>query len=338
MDRILGDSEPVFDQTPEVVLHPSTDSSDTDEDNVPLRWAILKRMVIVTTNGKEKVIEETTKKRPFTRAISQELMGDAMNSSKTTTTENRRRRRSGDVVIELSANDVMDVSNELSENESMDEDIPLVIAKGGKGKQLKKSGKVKSRTPTAKKGDTTKGKEKESQKKREPSKRKRETSPVHKQNSEQGLGTKQRKDDKEVYKQTIIDNLRLQKVLGGRVFDTEILTKPGMNSLVDLMELQSWTHLFMTKFPVLHEEQVREFYYNVEFAEDDSFHTWVGNKSLYLDEELLGKIQEVPREETRSVVGKSCTKQFVKECSKLPDMHCAGVQKKIMKGEYQLLF
>ncbi|KAK4722021.1 hypothetical protein R3W88_012254 [Solanum pinnatisectum] len=70
----------------------------------------------------------------------------------------------------------------------------------------------------------------------------------------------------------------------------------------------------MTKFPVLHEEQVREFYYNVEFVEDDSLHTWVGNKSLYLDEELLEKILE------------------------LPDMHCAGVQKKIMKGEYQLLF
>ncbi|KAG5594750.1 hypothetical protein H5410_035982 [Solanum commersonii] len=84
--------------------------------------------------------------------------------------------------------------------------------------------------------------------------------------------------------------------------------KPGMDSLVDLVELQSWTHLFMTRFSVLHEEQVREFYYNVEFVEDDTLHTWVGNKILYLDEELLGKIQEVPREETRSMVGKSCTK------------------------------
>ncbi|KAH0650115.1 hypothetical protein KY284_030027 [Solanum tuberosum] len=227
-------------------------------------------------------------------------MGDAMSSSETTTTENRRRRRSGDVVIELSADDVVDVSNELSEKE-------------GKGKQLKKSGKVKSRTPTAKKGDTTKGKEKESQKKREPSKRKRETSPVHKQNSEQGLGTKQRKDDKEVSKQMIVDNLRLQKVLRGRVFYTEILTKPGMDSLVDLVELQSWTHLFMTKFPVLHEEQVREFYYNVEFAEDDTLHTWVGNKILYLDEELLGKIQGVGLD-TVGIVKQSFSLSTLVEC------------------------
>ncbi|KAH0714930.1 hypothetical protein KY284_007835 [Solanum tuberosum] len=59
---------------------------------------------------------------------------------------------------------------------------------------------------------------------------------------------------------------------------------------------------------------------------------------MHLNEELLGKILEVPREGTRSVVGKFCTKQFAKECSKLPDMHCAVIQKKLMKGEYQLLF
>ncbi|KAH0783988.1 hypothetical protein KY290_003586 [Solanum tuberosum] len=204
-------------------------------------------------------------------------MGDAMKSSETTTTENRRRRRSSDVVIELPTDDVVDVSNELSGKESVGEDVPLVVAKKRKGKHVKKSGKLKSKTPTAKKGDTTKGKEKDSQKKREPSKRKRETSHVLKKNSEQGPGTKQQKDDKEVSRQMIVYNLCLQKVIGGRVFDTEILTKPGMDSLADLVELQSWTHLFMTKFPVLHEEQVREFYYNVEFAKDGSIHTWFYN-------------------------------------------------------------
>ncbi|KAG5611917.1 hypothetical protein H5410_023198 [Solanum commersonii] len=217
VDGILGDSELV-------VLHPSTDSSDTDEDNIPLRWAIQMRMVPVTTKGKEK-------------------------SSEITTTENQRRRRSGDVVIELSTDDVVDVSNELSEKESMDEDIPLVVAEKGK----------------------------------------RETS--------QG---------------EIQDNLHpRRKVLGRRVFDTKILTKL---------------------------EQVQEFYYNVEFVEDGSLHTWVGNKNQYLDEELLEKILKVPIEGTRSVVGKSCSKQFVKKCSKLPDICCASMQNKIIKGEYQLLF
>ncbi|KAH0714932.1 hypothetical protein KY284_007837 [Solanum tuberosum] len=37
IDDLLGDSEPVFDQTPEVRVAPSTDSSDTNEDNIPLK-------------------------------------------------------------------------------------------------------------------------------------------------------------------------------------------------------------------------------------------------------------------------------------------------------------
>ncbi|KAH0734873.1 hypothetical protein KY285_010580 [Solanum tuberosum] len=74
-----------------------------------------------------------------------------------------------------------------------------------------------------------------------------------------------------------------------------------------------------------------------KFAEDGSLNTLVGNESLHLDEALLEKILEVPREGTRSLVGKSYTRQFVKECSKLPDMCLAGVQKKLMKGEYKLL-
>ncbi|KAG5600717.1 hypothetical protein H5410_032087, partial [Solanum commersonii] len=87
-------------------------------------------------------------------------------------------------------------------------------------------------------------------------------------------GTKRNKNDQEVNKQTIVDNLRLHKVLGGRVFNTEILTNLGMDSLTDLVELQLWTHLFITKSHILHEEQVREFYYNVEFAENGSLNTF----------------------------------------------------------------
>ncbi|KAG5615328.1 hypothetical protein H5410_015152 [Solanum commersonii] len=127
--------------------------------------------------------------------------------------------------------------------------------------------------------------------------------------------------DKEDTKQEIIDNLRLQKVL-------------GMNSLADLVEIQSWTHLFMTKCPILHEEQVREFYYNVDFTEDGSLNTLVGDKSVHLNKEVLGGILEVPREGTRSVVGKLWSQNFANERSKLPNMHCAGIQKKLMKGEY----
>ncbi|KAH0638715.1 hypothetical protein KY285_035301 [Solanum tuberosum] len=182
VEVIIGDTEPVLDQTHEIGLRPSTYSSDTDEDDVSLRLALQRRMVPITTKGKEKVTEETPKRRPFTRAISQKLIGDAMKSSEITTAENRR-RRSGDMVFELPTDDVVDVSIEVSENEYVDEDTPLVATKKGKRKQVKKAGKGKSRTSTIKKANTTKGKGNDSQKKRELSKRKRETSPVLKQNS-----------------------------------------------------------------------------------------------------------------------------------------------------------
>ncbi|KAG5624939.1 hypothetical protein H5410_010157 [Solanum commersonii] len=129
-----------------------------------------------------------------------------------------------------------------------------------------------------------------------------------------------------------------KRVLGGRVFDLDTITKHGMNSMYDLVEIQSWTHLFQTKSLVSHKEEVREFYYNIKFEEDGSINTRVGDKSLHLTEDLLGKILEVPREGTRSVVGKTYIVEFVKECSKIPNTRRAGTQKKLMKGEYQLLF
>ncbi|KAH0706049.1 hypothetical protein KY285_010581 [Solanum tuberosum] len=69
VEGILRDTKPIFDQTLEVGLHSSTDSSDTDEDDVSLKWALQRRMVPITAKGKEKVTEETPKERPFTREI-----------------------------------------------------------------------------------------------------------------------------------------------------------------------------------------------------------------------------------------------------------------------------
>ncbi|KAG5614082.1 hypothetical protein H5410_013906 [Solanum commersonii] len=109
--------------------------------------------------------------------------------------------------------------------------------------------------------------------------------------------------------------------------DMDIIMKPGMDSLHDL-----------TKSHVLHEEEVIEFYYNIEFTEDGSIHSRVGDKSLHLNEDLLGHILEGTREGIRYVVGKTYSMKFVKECSKIPNTRRAGVQKKLMKGEYQLLF
>lgn len=42
----------------------------------------------------------------------------------------------------------------------------------------------------------------------------------------------------------------------GKGFDTDTLTKPGIDSLSNLIDIQSWTHLFKTKSLILREEQV----------------------------------------------------------------------------------
>ncbi|KAG5572180.1 hypothetical protein H5410_061946 [Solanum commersonii] len=82
-----------------------------------------RRMVPVTTKGKEKVTEETPKIRPFTKAISQKLMGYAMISSEVTTIENRRKKRS-EGGLTMPTDNVVDLSNEISEDEVVDADIP----------------------------------------------------------------------------------------------------------------------------------------------------------------------------------------------------------------------
>ncbi|KAH0739679.1 hypothetical protein KY290_038384 [Solanum tuberosum] len=278
-------------------------------------------MVSISTKGNEKVTEKTAKRRPFTRSDSKKLMGDAMKSSAITTAKRCKKRKLGNVLFEIPDTDVVDVSIEDYEHEG--------VGKGSeekREKQVKKpsKGKGKSKASVAK-GDVSKNGK---------NKRKRETSPVIKPTSGKGPSPMGNKDDHEESKQSIVNNLRLQKVLRGQVFDPDIITKHGMNSLYDFVEIQSWTHLFQTKSLILNGEKVREFYYNIEFEEDGSINTRVGDKRLHLTEDLLGKILEVLREGTRSVVRKTCSVEFVKECFKIPNTRRAGIQKKLMKGKY----
>ena len=138
--------------------------------------------------------------------------------------------------------------------------------------------------------------------------------------------------------QEVVDSLRKQAVLAGRIFYMGIITLLGMDSLHDMVEIQSWLHLFDKKSPILHEEEVREFYYNVQFREDGSILTRVNDIAISLDEEVLSKILMVPKEGTWSVLGKTCSSEFASVISKTPTTKVAGIYKKIMKSEYQLVF
>ena len=129
--------------------------------------------------------------------------------------------------------------------------------------------------------------------------------------------------------QEVVDSLRKQAVLVGRIFYMGIITLPGMDSLHDMVEIQSWLHLFNNKSPILHEEEVREFYYNVQFMEDGSLLTRVNDIAISLDEEVLSKILRVPTEGTRSVLGKTCSSEFPSMISKTPTTKVAGIYKKL---------
>ena len=188
--------------------------------------------------------------------------------------------------------------------------------KSKKKRAEKKNGKV------SKKVENTKSKKKSS---------------VGKRKRSQGLGAQARRDES-VNMQEVVDSLRKQAVLAGRVFDMGIINLPGMDSLHHMVEIQSWLHLFNRKFPTLYEEEVREFYYNIQFKEDRSILTRVNDIAVHLDEGLLSKILKVPREGIGSVLGKTCFTEFVSLISKIPTTKVAGIYKKVMKSEYQLVF
>ena len=64
----------------------------------------------------------------------------------------------------------------------------------------------------------------------------------------------------------------------------------------------------------------------------------MNNVAISLNEEVLGKILRVPTEGTRSVLGKTCFSEFASMISKTPTTKVAGIYKKIMNSEYQLVF
>ena len=128
--------------------------------------------------------------------------------------------------------------------------------------------------------------------------------------------------------------MRNQAVLAGRIFDIGIINLPGMDSLHDMVEIQSWVHLFNRKSPILHEEEVREFYYNIQFKDNGSLLTRVNNIAVSLVEGAFSKILRVPREGTRSVHGRTCSSEFDSVISKTPTTKVAGIYTKIMKSEY----
>ena len=83
VEDFLDRFQSMFDQTLEISEYPSFDSTNTDDDNCTLKWMMVQRIMVPTsTKEKEKVVEDSPKMRPSTRAVTQNLIGNALNSNK----------------------------------------------------------------------------------------------------------------------------------------------------------------------------------------------------------------------------------------------------------------
>ncbi|KAG5572376.1 hypothetical protein H5410_062142 [Solanum commersonii] len=69
-----------------------------------------------------------------------------------------------------------------------------------------------------------------------------------------------------------------------------------MRNLFSCVALKEWEHLFDWLVPSLHEAEVCEFYYNMEFREDNITKTKVCDVYIHLTKESLAIILEVSRE------------------------------------------
>ena len=61
------------------------------EDDHTIQGLLQNREVPISENEKEKVFEEKSKRRPFTRSDSRKLMGDFMKANEASTANNRKK-------------------------------------------------------------------------------------------------------------------------------------------------------------------------------------------------------------------------------------------------------
>ena len=68
------------------------------------------------------------------------------------------------------------------------------------------------------------------------------------------------REEPDMTREERIEKIKLQNVLNGKVFTMDILIKFGMATLVDVVTIQEWSHLFEPPAPYLHELEVRGSY------------------------------------------------------------------------------
>lgn len=82
-------------------------------------------------------------------------------------------------------------------------------------------------------------------------------------------------------------------MLKDRVIAPAVVTMFGMKQLLEKLEVQGWTHLFLFPLYVMYCEAMIQFYMNFKVQENDIVSTKVRGLNLVLDAKILGEILNV---------------------------------------------
>ena len=88
----IRETQSIFDKTPDFGRYPSSNSSDSANDDESIQWKVERKDVSVSRKGKEKVVEEVPRRRPTTRFDVKKLLADALKASARSTAEIRSAR------------------------------------------------------------------------------------------------------------------------------------------------------------------------------------------------------------------------------------------------------
>lgn len=176
-------------------------------------------MEATSINGKEKEISEIVpKKRQYlTRGRANKLMSNVMRENRVCTSIEKSLRKEKVMKEQAPEANIVDLSKEASENKRK-----IRVSLNWEVKRMRK-GVI--------------------------------AEPVPKSDIRPSLKEKKEKLEMEFTRKEKMEVLRTQKVLSGRVFDTDVLPKPGICDLADVVELQSWTHMCVGYVPILHESK-----------------------------------------------------------------------------------
>lgn len=87
---------------------------------------------------------------------------------------------------------------------------------------------------------------------------------------------------------------KVEKVLKGKVIDPTVAEEPGLKELKEKVDCQDWSHLLLDSHPVVHEDEVCQFYKRFKLVKGDTVETTVKGVKISFTDQDLGDILGVP--------------------------------------------